>query len=242
MCNWRRPENRIMGLTMPKKKPLIAMNPKRFSSMSSTAENYDRLSRVYDLLAGIAEKKYKLVGLRALQVTTGERVLEIGFGTGQCILPLAKAVGDRGFVHGIDLSEGMLQVAEQKIKNAGLQAQVKLRCGDARELPYPADHFYAVYLSFTLELFADPDIPIVLQEIRRVMKPVGRLCVVAMAKRKNTNLMTRLYVWLHQHFPTSIDCRPIEVVHRITENGFSVQQVIRMSLYGLPVDVVVAQR
>ena len=216
-------------------------NPSQIDSMSETAANYDRLSRYYDLLAGIAEKKYKFAGLKTLDVQAGEKVLEIGFGTGQCLLPLAEAVGANGFVEGIDLSEGMRQVAERKIRKAGLQERVKLQCGDARELPYPANRFDAVYLSFSLELFADPDIPVVLQEIRRVMKSEGRVCVVAMAKRKNTNLMTRLYIWLHQRFPTSIDCRPIKVVNRMEENGFSVQQVRKMSLYGLPVDVILAK-
>ncbi len=100
--------------------------------------SYDRMSRWYDLLAGTSEKKYKDRGLQKLNARAGERVLEIGFGTGECIKTLAQAVGSAGQVCGIDLSPGMLQVARAKISKAGLSANVALTCGDAARLPFAA--------------------------------------------------------------------------------------------------------
>ena len=65
---------------------------------------------------------------------SGKKVLKIGFGAGQCIVKLAQSVGDLGKIYGIDLSEGMYQVAKSKTTKAGLSEKVELICSDAAEM------------------------------------------------------------------------------------------------------------
>ena len=120
-------------------------------SKEKARANYDRLSRWYDIIAGSTEKKYRDIGLQKLAARPGERILEIGFGTGHCMLALAQAVGETGNVSGIDLSEGMLTIARERLRQAGLLDRVDLRVGDAAAQPFAAGEFDGVFMSFTLD-------------------------------------------------------------------------------------------
>jgi demethylmenaquinone methyltransferase/2-methoxy-6-polyprenyl-1,4-benzoquinol methylase len=200
--------------------------------------SYNRMSRWYDLMAGWAERKYRLAGLEMLRIQEGEQVLEIGFGTGQCLVILAQTVGDRRPVYGIDISEGMKATAEAKLAKSGYSERVDLSCADAVALPYKAEFFDALFISFTLELFDTPEIPVVLKECYRVLRAGGRLAVVAMAKGEPPRIMERLYEWFHRKWPRYADCRPIYVTQSMKAAGFQIRETARMSMWGLPVEVV----
>jgi demethylmenaquinone methyltransferase/2-methoxy-6-polyprenyl-1,4-benzoquinol methylase len=211
-------------------------------SKEAAKSSYDRLSRWYDVLAGGSENRLTKIGLQKLKVKEGEIVLEIGFGTGHALVALTHLVGQSGKVYGIDLSEGMLQVARDRINKAGLLARVELRCGDAVRLPFDADFFDAIFMSFTLELFDTPEIPTVLGECYRVLRDGGRMSVVAMSKKEQLNWPTRLYEWTHKVWPNYVDCRPIPVLQVLQEAGFKVVDSIGLSVWGLPVDVIVVMK
>ena len=200
---------------------------------------YDRLSRVYDLLAGPFEKKFRDHALKLLRIGEGEEVLEVGFGTGDSLRQIAELVGPAGKVCGIDISPGMKGVAEARLARAGLLDRVELRRGDATELPFEDNRFDASFMSFTLELFDTPHIPRVLAEIKRVLKPGGRLAVVSMSKENGDSLLVTLYEKLHSAFPQYIDCRPIYLEQSLTEAGFEITHTERQSFFGLPGETVV---
>ncbi|MAI73208.1 MAG: 2-heptaprenyl-1,4-naphthoquinone methyltransferase [Rhodopirellula sp.] len=204
---------------------------------------YDRISHAYDLISDAGEHKARERGEQALDVQEGECVLEIGYGTGNTMIHLAAAVGESGTVSGIDVSTGMQKVAIKKLTAKGFADRIDLGVGDARKLPYEDNHFDAVFASFTLELFPLQDIPAVLAEVVRVLKPGGRMGVVSMAtvlEGQKSSGLEKTYVWMHEHFPHIVDCQPIDVVKLVEEAGFSIQQKVEMAIWTMPVRCVVA--
>jgi ubiquinone/menaquinone biosynthesis C-methylase UbiE len=202
--------------------------------------SYNRISRFYDLIAGWSEKKGREAGLARLAAGEGEQVLEIGFGTGLALTALARAVGETGRVCGLDISEEMVSIARARLERAGLAGRVELTAGDALALPYMDRTFDAVFLSFVLELFDTPEIPKVLNECRRVLRPRGRVGVVSISSSGPRTLVRRLYEWSHRCFPQVVDCRPIPVRTLVESAGFSTTKAEAISMWGLEVKIAVA--
>ncbi len=208
-------------------------------SRSDAMRTYDRYSRWYDWISGSFERKYAEAGIAQLEVQRGERVLEIGFGTGHMLIALAKQVGSTGKVVGIDISKGMYKIALKRIRESSYIDRVKLVCGDAITLPFESNSFDVVFMSFTLELFDTPDIPRLLLECQRVLRKGGRMGVVSLSKKESEGIVTRIYERLHSLFPKWIDCRPIYLSHILIENGFNVIQESTQLMFGLKVEIAV---
>lgn len=202
-------------------------------------QTYDSMACWYDLSA-VFEAPYRREGLRLFSPGSGERLLDIGCGTGETLVELARAVGDSGEVFGIDISPAMVSCAREKLERRGVKNRTNVVIGDASRLPFDTSVFDGIFLSFTLELFDTPEIPVVLHECKRVLKPKGRCCVVALSRKKITAVV-RVYEFLHDLFPARLDCRPIPVREMLTESSFHVIETSLFSMYGLPVEVVSAK-
>jgi len=210
-------------------------------SKDETRAFYDKISGVYDLLAEHSEGPVRQTGLDELAPATGNRVLEIGYGTGHCLVQLAEAVGQEGKVFGIDLSEGMRARARERVEKEHLIDRVELSCGDATHLPYPDGSMDNVFMSFTLELFDTPEVPQVLAECKRVLHTGGRIGVVGITKEGKEGFAVEAYEWTHQHFPNLLDCRPIFVRRALEDAGFSIRDATITNMW-VPVEIVVAEK
>jgi demethylmenaquinone methyltransferase/2-methoxy-6-polyprenyl-1,4-benzoquinol methylase len=202
---------------------------------------YDRASR-WSRFEEPFERRAQAVGLDLLRVQPGERVLELGCGAGGALIALARAVGPAGRVVGIDLSPGMIRQAAARLPRARLSERAELLVGDAGSIPFTDASFDAVFMSFTLELFDTPEIPLVLAECRRVVRPGGRIGVVSLSRADPVRWPTRLYEWLHDRFPATLDCRPIHARLALEAAGFVQARSRTIPLWGLRAEAVVAVR
>src|SRR5438309_9505783 len=94
-------------------------------------------------LGGFVERRVRAVNdllLARSAVAPGEKVLEVGCGTGAATLPLARAVGDTGEVVGIDISAPMLAAARQRIAQSGLR-NITLLQADAQGYAFEPNRF-----------------------------------------------------------------------------------------------------
>jgi len=116
----------------------------------------------------------------------------------------------------------MLESSQKLVREKGLDGRVELVCGDALQMPYDSGTIDGVFTAFTLELFDTPEIPQVLAECRRILKPGGRLVVISMSRVDPGGLMTEIFEWTHRHFPNYLDCRPILTRRAVEDAGFRI--------------------
>ena len=223
--------------------PIVERTSRVTRSREQARQSYNSMSRFYGFLSNGSEKKFVQTAIEGfLKPREGERILEPGFGSGQVLVALARAVGEAGKAYGIDISDGMVEVTRKRLAREGLEGRVELTRGDAVALPYEDDFFDGIFMSFTLELFDAPEIPLVLQECRRVLKDGGRICVASMSDQGKHGTMMKLYVWSHKKFPDFVDCRPIFARAFVEDAGFEVTGYRIMSMWGLPVEIVLGRK
>ena len=203
---------------------------------------YDRVSHIYGWMTGAFERKHGEKASELLSIRDGETVLEIGTGSGHCFERVVRLAGDGGSGCGVDISTGMLKVTRNRLLRSGLASRAGLCCADAVRLPFRDNSFDAILIAFTLELFDTPEIPQVLDETVRVLKPGGRIAVVSLSKEGEASTAMRLYEWAHRKWPRYADCRPIYVERSMAACGYVVASRRRASMAGLPLETVLANK
>jgi ubiquinone/menaquinone biosynthesis C-methylase UbiE len=109
-----------------------------------------------------------------LEPAPGERLLEVGPGTGYYTLPVAEWLSPGGRLDVLDVQQEMLDHTLRRAAEHGI-GNITEACADARELPYPDDSFDGAYLVTVLGEIPDQDAA--LRELRRVVRPGGRIVV-----------------------------------------------------------------
>jgi demethylmenaquinone methyltransferase/2-methoxy-6-polyprenyl-1,4-benzoquinol methylase len=142
---------------------------------SSVARNYDVMN---DLMSMGLHRLWKKFTIDVAAPRPGERVLDVAGGTADLSSAFARAVGSTGQVWLTDINNAMLGVGRDRLLDEGVLAPVA-QC-DAEKLPFPDNHFDIVTVAFGLRNMTHKDKA--LTEMRRVLRPGGRLLVLEFSK------------------------------------------------------------
>lgn len=137
----------------------------------SVAQRYDIMN---DLMSGGMHRLWKSFTIARSGVREGSRVLDVAGGTGDLSLAFARKVGKSGQVWLTDINNAMLTHGRDRLCDKGFMLPVA-QC-DAEKLPFPDDYFDCVTVAFGLRNMTHKDAA--LAEMRRVLRPGGRLLVL----------------------------------------------------------------
>ena len=138
---------------------------------SSVAGKYDLMN---DLMSVGLHRLWKRFAINTAAPRPGERVLDVAGGTADLSSAFARRVGTSGQVWLTDINNAMLTVGRDRLLDEGVLAPVA-QC-DAEKLPFPDDYFDIVTVAFGLRNMTHKDAA--LAEMRRVLRPGGRLLVL----------------------------------------------------------------
>ncbi len=207
---------------------------------------YARVSHRYDRLHGLITAKSDQRGRRMLVqhcAKPGDFVLDCGGGTGSTTLLAAQIVGSEGRIVLFDLSEAMLQVAQRRLRAAGLVGRVSFCVGDMHHLPFSEDTFDVVLSTYSVCPLQDPAQGAL--EMYRVLRPGGLLGIAHSAEPKNRILRgvaagVESLAW---KFPSlSMGCRPVQVLQALQNAGAQLRFHRRIGVPLWPFEVFVVEK
>ena len=169
---------------------------------SQVEQMFDNIAPTYDTLnhrlSWNIDRYWRRKALKRLLPHQPRQVLDIATGTGDFAI-LAADMLRPATVKGVDISEGMMQIARQKVCRLGLETQVSFERQDCTALTYAEDSYDAVIAAFGIRNFADLDKG--LAEMCRVLRKGGHLCILELTTPVSFPMRQLFHVYSHTVLP-----------------------------------------
>jgi len=203
---------------------------------------YDRFGRKQDTQAFYEDAALDdLIAHAAFE--QAEKVFELGCGTGRFASRLlTKHLSPSASYLGIDLSQTMIAIAEQRVLPYKERAEVK-QSGDSMRFPLTDHSVDRVVSTYVLDLLSEEDIRRAISEARRVLMPDGKLCLVGLTQ--GVTFVSRIFIALWSalfRLRASLvgGCRPILLDSFFDQHSWSVDYRNVVTRFGVPSEVLIA--
>lgn len=152
---------------------------------AQVADMFNNISKTYDFLNHFLSLGIDIIwrkkAINELRKDNPQLILDVATGTGDFAFEALSILNPKKIV-GVDISQGMLDIAQQKIDKRGLVDKFEIKLGDSEKLPFEANEFDAVTVAYGVRNFENLEIG--LADIQRVLKPGGKAVVLEFSKPK----------------------------------------------------------
>lgn len=181
---------------------------------------YDKLSHIYDIWAKLTETRARNRAIDLAEIKDGQNIVEVAVGTGIAFYEIVKR-NPHGHNLGIDLSQGMLEKAKNRMKKIS-GANYSLAIGTAFDLSAQKESVDLLVNNYMFDLISFEDMDKVLEEFNQVLKVGGKLVLVNMTDGEN--LGSRLYDFIYRISPKTMGgCRGVRLTDKLKQHGFRVE-------------------
>lgn len=204
-------------------------------STSKAQRFYDLIGKRYDWFE-FYESRAKDRALELLDLSPGIKVLNVGVGTGKQQVQIHDSIEPGGIAFGLDISPVMLALAKSRCSSPFCRA-------DAHLLPFAPASFDRLYAAYVLDLIPLGEIPAILQQFNRVLRPGGRVVLLALTEGVDFSSRAVVGAWKLAYAVSPVicgGCRPLALTDLVLEAGFSHisrQVVVQMAV---PSEIVAA--
>lgn len=206
---------------------------------AAVPRTYRWIAPFYDGLARLVAARARQHGLDWFAARDGERLLEVAVGTGLSFQYLLRA-NPNGWTEGVDLSPAMLRQARRRAARAATP-RYRLRHGNAYALAYPEATFDGVLNSYMFGLLPVADVPSVLREFKRVLRPGGRLVLISMPPPERW--YHHSWAALYRLYPALLGgCRGVRTAPFLRTTGFVDVRRRFVSQWAFPSEVVYGRK
>jgi len=164
---------------------------------------FSKIARRYDAMNSVLSfqqhRLWRNYAMRQLPLTPKSQVLDVAAGTGAWTFAIAKRLGPEGRVVGLDFTEAMLEVAEERRQRFAFRDRVQFVHGDAMNLPFPDNTFDLCTIGFALRNM--PSAEGCLREMTRVVKPGGAVVSLELSKPEAAWFRRLYYFYFYRILP-----------------------------------------